>query len=185
MLCVVFQYFSPPLQLPHKSRPPTVGHTSWVSKKLIFHAVDRGSSKCYFSAWSFQCVSSALGSSLYPKPTGFYVMETPFPIWPHFLFFAFYLHICSGLLALAPDCRASSHHGPLHLLSTLSVAVRMLPWLAPLHYWNVGSHISSKKTFLMSLSKKPTSSFSFLICTHCFLNCGTIKMYCLKLSSFF
>lgn len=38
---------------------------------------------------------------------------------PHFLVSAFYLHICSGLLALAPDCQASSHHGPLHLVSPL------------------------------------------------------------------
>ena len=64
-------------------------------------------------------------------------------------------------------------------------AVEMLAWHAPLRYWNVGSHIASRKTFLMTLPKKPTSSLSFQICTHCFLNCGTIKMYCLKLSSFF
>ena len=112
----------------------------------------------------------------------------PLPhLWPHFLFSAFYFHItCSGLLALAPNCQASSHHGPLYLVFPLSAAVEMLTWLAPLHYWNVGSNIASKKTFLMTLSKKPTSSLSFLIsCTHCFLNRGTIKMYSHKLSNFF
>lgn len=173
------------LQLLHESRiTSTVGHTSWVSKKLIFHAVDRGSSKCYFSAWSFQCVSSALGSSLYPKPTGLSVMH-PFPIsGPHFLVSAFTCTYAQASLLLHHH-KHLSHHSL--ALGVPTVQLQMLAWRASLPLLlecRVTYHIKEAPSSL-TLPKKPTSSLSFWICTHCFPLIGTIKCTLLSFLAFF